>query len=136
MFIFVSTLLNMWLCYMSVHNIYCNEIQINFNSYIIIGFLTVICEYNKDMCLLHLLQVVILQENLEEKDQEIERLKQELHQKSIIEEEKTDSPSKKKETDEGMISGEPSNWVIICSNFVRFNYFVPPLFVVCTLNIN
>ncbi len=61
------------------------------------------------MCLLHLLQVVILQENLEEKDQEIERLKQELHQKSIIEEEKTDSPSKKKETDEGMISGEPSN---------------------------
>uniref|UniRef100_A0A2N9J0S9 FKBP12-interacting protein of 37 kDa n=1 Tax=Fagus sylvatica TaxID=28930 RepID=A0A2N9J0S9_FAGSY len=53
--------------------------------------------------------VVILQENLEEKDQEIERLKQELHQKSIIEEEKTDSPSKKKETDEGMISGEPSN---------------------------
>jgi hypothetical protein len=95
---------------MSVHNIYCNEIQINFNSYIIIGFLTVICQYdNKDMCLLHLLQVVILQENLEEKDQEIERLKQELHQKSIIEEEKTDSPSKKKETDEGMISGEPSN---------------------------
>ncbi|XP_042949474.1 FKBP12-interacting protein of 37 kDa-like isoform X2 [Carya illinoinensis] len=54
--------------------------------------------------------VLLLQENLEEKDGDIERLKQELHQKSQIgqigqiEDEKTDSASNKKAIDETMIS--------------------------------
>ncbi|XP_040987437.1 FKBP12-interacting protein of 37 kDa [Juglans microcarpa x Juglans regia] len=56
--------------------------------------------------------VLILQENLEEKDGDIERLKQELHQKSQIgqiEDEKTDSDSNKKAIDETMISEDAAN---------------------------
>ena len=73
--------------------------------------------------IVHLLQALILQEKLEEKDQEIERLKNEAQQKSVIEEEKeekTDSAPLQKERDEEMIDGETNNWVIQC-NFVGFN---------------
>ena len=61
---------------------------------------------------MHLLQALILQEKLEEKDQEIERLKNEAQQKSVIEEgmkEKTDSAPIQKERDEEMIDGETNN---------------------------
>ncbi|XP_042952818.1 FKBP12-interacting protein of 37 kDa-like isoform X2 [Carya illinoinensis] len=53
--------------------------------------------------------VLILQEKLEEKDGEIERLKHELHQKSLIEEEKGDSASNKEARDEMMASGDADN---------------------------
>ena len=62
--------------------------------------------------IVHLLQALILQEKLEEKDQEIERLKNEAQQKSVIEEEKeekTDSAPLQKERDEEMIDGETNN---------------------------
>lgn len=62
--------------------------------------------------IVHLLQALILQEKLEEKDQEIERLKNEAQQKSVIEEEKeekTDSAPIQKERDEETIDGETSN---------------------------
>ncbi|KAK4568717.1 hypothetical protein RGQ29_004214 [Quercus rubra] len=55
---------------------------------------------------------LILQEKLEEKDQEIERLKNEAQQKSVIEEEKeekTDSAPIQKERDEETIDGETNN---------------------------
>ncbi|GAV58295.1 DUF1421 domain-containing protein, partial [Cephalotus follicularis] len=44
--------------------------------------------------------VLILQEQLEEKHRELERLKQELHQKSLAEENKNDSASNRKEKEE------------------------------------
>lgn len=54
--------------------------------------------------------MLILQEKLQEKDREVERLKHELHQKSLIEEEKTNSAANKKARDEVMmISGESGN---------------------------
>lgn len=53
--------------------------------------------------------MLILQEKLQEKDQEVERLKHELHQKSLIEEEKTNSAANKKPRDEVMVSGESGN---------------------------
>ncbi|KAA8540786.1 hypothetical protein F0562_024294 [Nyssa sinensis] len=49
--------------------------------------------------------VLILQERLEEKDDDIKRLKHELHHRSVMEE-KTELSSDKKVTDEVMISGE------------------------------
>jgi hypothetical protein len=56
-----------------------------------------------------LFQVLILQEKLQEKDREVESLKDELHQKSLIEEENTNSAADKKARDEVMISGESGN---------------------------
>ena len=56
-----------------------------------------------------LFQVLILQEKLQEKDREVESLKDELHQKSLIEEENTNSAADKKAPDEVMISGESGN---------------------------
>lgn len=56
-----------------------------------------------------LFQVLILQEKLQEKDREVESLKDELHQKSVIEEENTNSAADKKAQDEVMISGESGN---------------------------
>ncbi|KAE8124275.1 hypothetical protein FH972_019176 [Carpinus fangiana] len=53
--------------------------------------------------------VLILQEKLQEKDREVESLKDELHQKSLIEEENTNSAADKKARDEVMISGESGN---------------------------
>ncbi|XP_059442446.1 FKBP12-interacting protein of 37 kDa [Corylus avellana] len=53
--------------------------------------------------------VLILQEKLQEKDREVESLKDELHQKSVIEEENTNSAADKKAQDEVMISGESGN---------------------------
>lgn len=50
--------------------------------------------------------VLILREKLQEKDCEIERLKQELQQKSIVEEDKTDSLSDKKIINNITESGE------------------------------
>lgn len=58
--------------------------------------------------LVHLLQVAILQERLEEKDHEIERLKFELHEKRQIEEEKDDSDSNRKVSDD-VIADETGN---------------------------
>lgn len=54
------------------------------------------------------LQVRITQEQLEEKDREIKRLKQELEQKSLIGKEKADPPSdaKKASDDDEMVPGE------------------------------
>ncbi|KAI7992564.1 hypothetical protein LOK49_LG12G01048 [Camellia lanceoleosa] len=46
-----------------------------------------------------LLQVLILQDSVEEKDDEITRLKQELQHRSIVEEEKTEVASDKKDGD-------------------------------------
>ncbi|XP_057951776.1 FKBP12-interacting protein of 37 kDa isoform X1 [Malania oleifera] len=53
--------------------------------------------------------VLILQEQLEGRDSEIRRLKHELQQKSASEEEKTDSASNKKVSDEAMVSAEAGN---------------------------
>lgn len=50
-----------------------------------------------------------MQEKLEEKDQEIQRLKQELQQRRSMEEEKTDSPSDRKTSNE-ITTGEADNW--------------------------
>lgn len=50
--------------------------------------------------------MLILREKLEEKDRKIERLKQELQQKSIMEEDKTDSVSDKKISNDIAVSGE------------------------------
>ncbi|XP_031287719.1 FKBP12-interacting protein of 37 kDa [Pistacia vera] len=50
--------------------------------------------------------VLILREKLEEKDRKIERLKQELQQKSIMEEEKTDPVSDKKISNDVTVSEE------------------------------
>lgn len=50
--------------------------------------------------------MLILREKLQEKDCEIERLKQELQQKSIVEEDKTDSLSDKKIINNITESGE------------------------------
>ena len=55
------------------------------------------------------MQVLILKEKLEEKDCEIERLKHELHQKSLQEEEKTDSVPDKKITEEVALPEEDVN---------------------------
>lgn len=52
--------------------------------------------------------VLTMQENLEEKDQEIQRLKQELQQRRSMEEEKTDSPSDRKTSNE-ITTGEADN---------------------------
>ena len=54
------------------------------------------------------LQVLILQDRLEEKDAEITRLKHELQQRSITEEEEeeTEGASDKKDGDEEMLGGE------------------------------
>lgn len=57
-----------------------------------------------------LVQVLILQEKLEERDREVERLKHELHPKSLfLIEEKDDSASVKKIKEEVVISGEAGN---------------------------
>ena len=54
--------------------------------------------------------MLILKEKLEEKDCEIGRLKHELHQKSLLEEEKTDSVPDKKITEEVALPEEDVNW--------------------------
>ena len=56
--------------------------------------------------------MLILKEKLEEKDCEIERLKHELHHKSLLEEEeeKTDSVPDKKITEEVALPEEDVNW--------------------------
>lgn len=53
-------------------------------------------------------QVLILQEKLEEKDRELQSVKQELEQRRISVEEKTDSESNRKLRNE-VTSGEPDN---------------------------
>lgn len=56
----------------------------------------------------NILQVIVMQEKLEEKDVEIQSLKQELRQRSSTEE-KTDSPSNRKTSSE-MITAEDDKW--------------------------
>lgn len=51
-------------------------------------------------------QVLMLREKLEEKDHELEKLKHELRQKSILEEDKNDSVSDKNIGNDVTVSGE------------------------------
>lgn len=107
-------------------------------GYIYLYYKYVYISVDKDLCsshLLLLLQVLILQEKLEEKDGEIERLKQEVHQMNQIDDEKADSASNKKAIDETMISEDAGNWDIH-GNFVWVNQFSNLLLVVCTLKLN
>ena len=63
------------------------------------------------------LQVLMLQEKLEEKGQESQRLKGELQQKGYMEDGRTEALSNRKNTDE-IILKEDANWY-----HVNFKYF-------------
>lgn len=65
-------------------------------------------------------QVLMLREKLEEKDHELEKLKHELRQKSILEEDKNDSVSDKNIGNDVTVSGEAVSWDEDLSNFVGY----------------
>lgn len=56
--------------------------------------------------------MLILQEQLEEKDSELKRLKEELEQKTQMEAENNDSASDKKVSDDATIPVEDGNWAL------------------------
>lgn len=65
-------------------------------------------------------QVLMLREKLEENDHELEKLKHELRQKSVLEEDKNDSVSDKNIGNDVTVSGEAVSWDVDLSNFVGY----------------